>query len=82
MCYGSWQVKIIRTLVYGMSPPDNRSGTISVELTFTGPQGVAFLDLPPTHPFYNDIGKLSARGITVGCKTNNYGPNDAARPIR
>jgi len=28
------------------------------------------------HPFYNDVGKLSARGVTVGCNTNNYCPND------
>src|SRR5688572_6597185 len=30
-------------------------------------QGVAFNDVPTTHPFYTEIGKLSARAITLGC---------------
>jgi reprolysin-like metallo-peptidase family M12B/all-beta uncharacterized protein/S-layer family protein len=58
------------------STTSNRSGTITVAgLTFTVAQGAAFLDVPTTNPFYNDIGKLSARGITVGCNSNNYCPN-------
>jgi hypothetical protein len=58
------------------STTNNRSGTITVAgLTFTVAQGAAFLDVPTTHPFYSDIGKLSARGITVGCNSNNYCPN-------
>jgi S-layer family protein len=38
-------------------------------------QGVAFLDVPQTHPFYNEIGKLSARGVTLGCGGGNYCPD-------
>jgi carboxypeptidase T len=53
-----------------------RSGTISVAgWTFTVLQGAAFLDVPPSHAFYNEIGKLSARGITVGCSDGNYCPD-------
>jgi hypothetical protein len=68
---------ITYTVAANPSTTSNRSGTITVAgLTFTVAQGAAFLDVPPTHPFYNDIGKLSARGITVGCNSNNYCPND------
>jgi hypothetical protein len=55
----------------------NRSGTISIgSRTYTVVQGAAFLDVAPANTFYNDIGKLSARGITVGCGGGNYCPND------
>jgi IgA peptidase M64/S-layer family protein len=37
-------------------------------------QGAAYLDVPQGHLFYNDIGKLSARGITVGCGGGNFCP--------
>ena len=43
--------------------------------TFTVLQGAAFLDVPQNHPFYNEIGKLSARGVTLGCDANNYCPD-------
>lgn len=67
------------TYTVGANPSStsNRSAMITVAgLTFTVAQGAAFLDVPTTHPFYNDIGKLSARGITLGCNSNNYCPND------
>jgi hypothetical protein len=67
------------TYTVGANPSttSNRNGTITVAgLTFTVAQGAAFLDVPTTNPFYNDIGKLSALGITVGCNSNNYCPND------
>ena len=38
-------------------------------------QGWAFLDVPRTHPFYTEIGKLAARGITNGCGGGNYCPD-------
>jgi len=44
--------------------------------TFTVYQGIDFLDVPPNNPFYSDIGKLSARGVTLGCGSGNYCPND------
>jgi uncharacterized repeat protein (TIGR01451 family) len=54
-----------------------RSGTITIaDQTFTVHQGNAFLDVPPSHPFYNEIGKLSARGITIGCGGGNYCPDE------
>ncbi|HWP41589.1 MAG TPA: choice-of-anchor Q domain-containing protein, partial [Blastocatellia bacterium] len=46
--------------------------------TFTVLQGAAFLDVPPGHLFYNEIGKLSARGITSGCGGGNFCP---AQPV-
>ncbi|HSE96999.1 MAG TPA: S-layer homology domain-containing protein [Blastocatellia bacterium] len=53
----------------------SRSGTITIGgQTFTVLQGAAFLDVPPTHPFYTEISKLSARGVTTGCGGGNYCP--------
>lgn len=55
----------------------NRAGSISIgSRTYIVVQGAAFLDVPTNDPFYTDIGKLSARGITVGCGGGNYCPND------
>jgi phosphatidylserine/phosphatidylglycerophosphate/cardiolipin synthase-like enzyme len=34
----------------------------------------AFLDVPQSHPFYTEISKLSARGVTLGCGGGNYCP--------
>ena len=42
---------------------------------FTVFQGGQFNDVPPDHPFYTVIGKISARGITVGCGNNNFCPD-------
>jgi sugar lactone lactonase YvrE len=58
------------------SAPTPRSGTISINgVTFTVLQGAMFDDVPIGHPFYEFIGKLSARGITLGCDSNNYCPD-------
>lgn len=54
-----------------------RSSTISIGfLSFTVFQGINFLDVPSNDPFYNEIGKLSARGVTVGCGNGNFCPGD------
>jgi hypothetical protein len=54
-----------------------RNGTITIgDQTFTVYQGINFADVPPTDPFYTDIGKLSARGVTLGCGNGNFCPND------
>lgn len=54
-----------------------RSGAIVVGgQTFTVYQGVNFLDVPVGSLFYNEVGKLSARGVTLGCGNGNYCPND------
>jgi CSLREA domain-containing protein/uncharacterized repeat protein (TIGR01451 family) len=53
-----------------------RTGTINVEgQIFTIYQGITFLDVPLNHPFYNEIGKLSARGVTLGCGNGNFCPD-------
>jgi serine protease AprX len=53
-----------------------RSGTLVIGgQTFTVLQGAAFLDVPADHVFYTAIGKVSARGITVGCNSTNYCPD-------
>ena len=54
----------------------NRVGTISVAgQSFTVYQGVPFNDVPVNHLFYNEIERLSARGITLGCGGGNFCPN-------
>jgi N-acetylneuraminic acid mutarotase len=53
-----------------------RTGTIIVGTQeFIVAQGAAFADVPTGHPFYNQIGKLSARGVTGGCGGGNYCPD-------
>jgi hypothetical protein len=53
-----------------------RTGTLTIAgQTFTIFQGAAFGDVPQGHPFYNEIGKLSARGVTLGCDATNYCPD-------
>jgi hypothetical protein len=53
-----------------------RSGTITIAgNTFTVLQGAQFGDVPLNHPFYAEIGKLSARGITLGCTPTSFCPN-------
>jgi hypothetical protein len=55
-----------------------RNGAIVIGgQTFTVYQGINFADVPPGDLFYTEIGKLSARGVTVGCGGANYCPNAA-----
>ena len=57
--------------------PSIRNGVINIGgQTFTVYQGIDFLDVPSNAPFYTDIGKLAARGVTLGCGVGNYCPND------
>jgi S-layer family protein len=66
------------TVNYSVTPnagPTIRNGTISVnDQTFTVYQGINFTDVPTNDPFYTDIGKLAARGVTLGCGGGNYCP--------
>jgi hypothetical protein len=56
---------------------DNRVGYIFfADQFFTLYQGVQFNDVPVGSLFYEEIEKLSARGVTVGCGNGNYCPND------
>jgi hypothetical protein len=53
----------------------NRLGHVFVQgNVFTVYQGATFDDVPLGHPFYLEIGKISALGITVGCGGNNFCP--------
>jgi hypothetical protein len=57
--------------------PGIRSAAILIAgQAYTVYQGIDFLDVPSNDPFYTDIGKLAARGVTVGCGGGNYCPND------
>jgi hypothetical protein len=68
-------------LQYTVDPnpgPTIRSDTITIAgHTYTVYQGIDFLDVPSNHLFYTEIGKLSARGVTLGCGSGNYCPNDS-----
>jgi parallel beta-helix repeat protein len=58
--------------------PGTRSGTITVGgSVFTVYQAVDFIDVPSTHLFYTEISKIYARGITIGCGSGNYCPEQA-----
>jgi hypothetical protein len=58
------------------SNASNRIGTITVaERIFTVYQGVNFNDVQPGHPYYEDIGKLSARSVTLGTGGGFYSPD-------
>jgi parallel beta-helix repeat protein len=55
-----------------------RNGTITVAgQTFTVRQGMLFPDVPVGANFYEEIGKLSAVGITLGCGQGNYCPDSS-----
>ncbi len=76
---GTGSGSVTYTVDINPSTSANRSGTIAIaSQTFTVYQGAAFLDVPSNDPFYDDIGRLSARGITVGCSGggSNFCPND------
>jgi CSLREA domain-containing protein len=66
------------TVSYAVAAHTNnspRSATLTIAgQTFTVLQGAHFNDVPETHPFYTLIGKLSARGVTLGCSGGNYCP--------
>jgi hypothetical protein len=54
----------------------SRAGTITIAgQTFTVAQGASFPDVPVANPFFAEIGKLSARGVTIGCGGGNYCPD-------
>jgi hypothetical protein len=58
--------------------PTIRSDTITIAgQTYTVYQGINFLDVPSNDLFYTDIGKLAARGVTLGCGSGNYCPTDS-----
>lgn len=67
---------VVTYTVQANSSPTARSATLTIAgQPHTVLQGAAFNDVSPTDPFYNFIGKLSARGVTVGCGGGSYCPN-------
>ena len=53
-----------------------RSGTITVNSqTFTVYQGKDFADVPSNHIFYDYIGRLASRSVTLGCDASNFCPD-------
>lgn len=67
---------VVYNLAPNPAPAPNRSFTISVNgLTHTVLQGADFFDVPPDNIFRTFIGKLSARGVTLGCGGGNYCPD-------
>jgi hypothetical protein len=76
---GTGSGAVTYTVDINPSTSANRSGTITIaSQTYTVYQGAAFLDVDPANPFYDEIGRLSARGVTVGCSGggSNFCPND------
>jgi hypothetical protein len=54
-----------------------RNGTITIgNQTFTVYQGMSFADVALNNPFYDEIGRLAARSVTLGCGNGNFCPND------
>jgi hypothetical protein len=52
-----------------------RSATITVNnQAFTVYQGINFTDVASDHIFYEHIGRLAARGVTLGCASGTYCP--------
>jgi hypothetical protein len=68
------------TVNYSVAPNAGssiRNATITIGgNSFTVYQGITFADVSPNDLFYTEIGKLSARGVTLGCGGGNYCPND------
>jgi hypothetical protein len=40
------------------------------------PMAATFTDVPTTHPFFRFVEALFASGITAGCGSGNFCPND------
>jgi hypothetical protein len=69
------------TVQYSVTPnPSNterRMGTLRIAgQSFAVLQGPQFLDVPESSLFYTEIGKLAARGVTLGCGSGNYCPSN------
>jgi hypothetical protein len=66
------------TISYTVLPndtPTRREGAIFIAgQGFSIFQGALFDDVPQSHPFYLQIGKISGRGITQGCSATSFCP--------
>lgn len=68
---------VIHYTVEANATSSNRVGYIfAADQFFTLYQGQQFNDVPVGSLFYEEIEKLAARGVTVGCGSGNYCPND------
>jgi RHS repeat-associated protein len=67
-------------VTYTVAPhtgPSRRVGNITIAgQTHLVLQGIAFTDVPPDYLFSTEIGKLSGRGITQGCDSDSFCPDD------
>ena len=55
-----------------------RSATINVAgVPVRIDQGIGFADVPSTASFFTEIGKIAARGITLGCSTGVFCPDNS-----
>jgi hypothetical protein len=67
------------TVTFSVAPHEGnapRTGNITIAgVDVTVLQGAHFNDVPISHPFHALIGKLSARGITLGCGGANFCPS-------
>ena len=72
---GTGNGAVTYTVDINPSSTTNRSGTITIaSQTYKVYQGAAFLDVNPGDNFYNEIGRLSARGVTLGDGAGHYSP--------
>jgi hypothetical protein len=67
------------TVTFAVSPNSEgapRSSTLRIEgQGFTVGQGLGFSDVLSSHPFFAEIGKLSAWSVTLGCGSGAYCPD-------
>src|SRR5205807_630599 len=63
--------------VAASTTPIRRTGTLTIAgQLYTVNQGALFNDVSPSHPFFTEIGKLSAHGVTSGCGQGNFCPEE------
>lgn len=69
---------VVQFTVASNATASTRSATINIgNESFAVYQGIPFTDVPPGAQFETEIGKLAARGITLGCGGPSYCPDVA-----
>jgi hypothetical protein len=64
--WGLPRSRVVRTLIVV---------TLALALPFTVLAAHQFTDVPNSHPFHADIGRVADAGITAGCTANTYCPS-------
>src|SRR5207244_1171997 len=63
----------VELLVLPNADSTRRTATVTIGgQSLTVQQAAQFADVPPSHPFFEFISKLSALGITSGCGSGHY----------